>query len=261
MDDPSRSITSSRTSQSYRDALQRIAAQASDLIRAKPWLRITIGKLLWLNLALGCVVAVWAVSIRERNLAAERTRQQQCSYNLSVIALALRNYHNAYGSFPPAHVDDANGKPMHSWRVLILPFLGRSDLYGMYNFNEPWDSPGNRALLASMPKAYACPSESTSMAGRGLTSYVAVTGPGTVFPDGAAVSIAALKNGGSSTVIATEADNMRVGWTEPRDLDVRTMSLDVTDPRRAHASNRHPGAVGMAFADGETVWIDEAKTP
>ena len=36
---------------------------------------------------------------------------------------------------------------MHSWRVLLLPYLDRSDLYKAYDFTEPWDGPNNRKLL------------------------------------------------------------------------------------------------------------------
>ncbi len=43
--------------------------------------------------------------------------------NLKQISLALLNYENRYGTFPPAYVADKNGRPMHSSRVLILPCL------------------------------------------------------------------------------------------------------------------------------------------
>ena len=36
------------------------------------------------------------------------------------LGLALLAYERAYGSFPPAYVADANGKPLYSWRVLIF---------------------------------------------------------------------------------------------------------------------------------------------
>jgi translation elongation factor EF-Tu-like GTPase len=61
--------------------------------------------------------------------------------------LAVANYHETYGCFPPAYVADRDGKPMHSWRVLILPFLEQQELYHAYNFAEPWDGPNNRKLM------------------------------------------------------------------------------------------------------------------
>ena len=96
------------------------------------------------------------------------------------ILLALHNYHSEYNALPPAYVADANGKPMHSWRVLILPYMEQSALYNRYKFNEPWNGPNNITLLNSMPSIFACPSRFSNPTN--LTSYVAVTGPGTMFP-------------------------------------------------------------------------------
>src|SRR5262245_3382414 len=65
-----------------------------------------------------CGLLLPAVSV-----AREPARRMQCLNNLKQIALALHNYDATYGSLPPAYIADASGKPMHSWRVLILPFL------------------------------------------------------------------------------------------------------------------------------------------
>ena len=78
----------------------------------------------------------------------ESPRRSQCRNNLKNIGLALHNYHEAHGCFPPAFVADANGKPMHSWRVLILPYLDQGPSRKMYSFNEPRDGPNNKKLSA-----------------------------------------------------------------------------------------------------------------
>ena len=44
-----------------------------------------------------------------------------CKNNFKQIWLGLQNYHERYGSYPPAYVADQNGRPTHSWRVLLLP--------------------------------------------------------------------------------------------------------------------------------------------
>jgi hypothetical protein len=67
--------------------------------------------------------------------------RMQCSNNLKPIGLALQIYHDQYGSFPPANIVDKDGRPMHSWRVLILPNIEQQKLYEAYNFDEPWDGP------------------------------------------------------------------------------------------------------------------------
>ena len=55
-------------------------------------------------------------------------RRNTCMNNLRNIAFALDNYYQAQGRYPPAFVPDSSGAPMHSWRVLILPYLDRKDL-------------------------------------------------------------------------------------------------------------------------------------
>src|SRR5579872_1042254 len=70
--------------------------------------------------------------------AREAARRAQCANNLKMIGLALAQYESQYGRFPPAYIADADGKPMHSWRVLILPYLDEESLYSEYDFSEPW---------------------------------------------------------------------------------------------------------------------------
>ncbi len=72
-------------------------------------------------LGIGTVlVALMLPSVRRGR---EPARQVQCKNNLRNIALALRNYETEYHALPPAFTVDAEGKPLHSWRTLILPYL------------------------------------------------------------------------------------------------------------------------------------------
>jgi prepilin-type processing-associated H-X9-DG protein len=77
--------------------------------------------------------------------AKEKTKQ---------IALAMHNFQSAYRTFPSAHSSDDSGKPLLSWRVHILPFLGENKLYEQFQLNEPWDSPANRKLIGQMPNVF-----------------------------------------------------------------------------------------------------------
>ena len=58
--------------------------------------------------------AVWMV-VPDVRSSREAARPSQCRNNLSQIGLALHNYRDRYGSFPPAFVADEHGRPMHSW--------------------------------------------------------------------------------------------------------------------------------------------------
>jgi hypothetical protein len=87
-------------------------------------------------------------------------RRMVCSNNLKQLGLALHNYHQTYGCFPPAYVADEDGRPMHhSWRVLVLPFLEQQQLYDQYRFDEPWDGPNNRKLAENVISIFHCPED------------------------------------------------------------------------------------------------------
>ena len=94
-------------------------------------------------------------------LRREGTKRIACNNNLRQISLALYNYEKADGCPLSAYIAGKNGRPMHSWRVLILPYLGDDTLFKRYNLNEPWDGPNNKKLLDSMPGFFACPATRT----------------------------------------------------------------------------------------------------
>ena len=71
--------------------------------------------------------------------------------NLKQIGLAMHNYHDARGRLPAAYTVDKDGKPLLSWRVLILPYTEEAALYKEFHLDEPWDSEHNKNLIARMP--------------------------------------------------------------------------------------------------------------
>ena len=81
---------------------------------------------------------------------------------------------------PPAFTVDQAGKPLHSWRVLILPYLGEKerDLYSKIRLDEPWDSDYNRQFQTETPDVYHCPSNPTTDA-----CYSVVVGPNSLFDE------------------------------------------------------------------------------
>jgi hypothetical protein len=183
--------------------------------------------------------------IRAVDQAREAARASQC-FCIKQIAVALYNYHDTYGSFPPAYVADATGKPMHSWRVLLLPFLEYSTLYQSYSMAEPWDGPNNRKLLDQRPSVYHCPSR---VCGPTLTSYVAIVGPKTAFPGSKATKLSDIRDGTSRTIMIAEVSNVDIAWTEPRDLDTESMSWVIDDPSKPSFSSPHSVGPAVIFAD------------
>jgi hypothetical protein len=99
---------------------------------------------------------------------------------LETIGKALHAYLDQYGRYPPAFVSGPDGKPWHSWRVLLLPYLNEAALYEQYKFNEPWDGPHNRQLLEKMPEVYRDPIYGARA--DFYAHYAAATGRDAVFP-------------------------------------------------------------------------------
>ena len=182
-------------------------------------------------------------------------QQSACQSNLKQIGLALDQYHQRFNSYPPAYVVDANGKRMHSWRVLILPFLGEQGLYAQYDMTQPWDSPNNIAVARRMPAVYGCPSD-ISADENSETSYLVVIGKGTAFPGSKAVKKTQFTDSLGSTVLVVESHASGIGWSEPKDLDASQMLFLINGGTgkgggAQEITSRHMGGASVLTADNE----------
>jgi hypothetical protein len=136
---------------------------------------------------------------------------------LKQIGFALGVYASDHDNrLPPAALRDKQGKPLLSWRVLLLPYLGHKDLYEEFRLDEPWDSAHNLALLERIPEVYktAFPDETEPF----TTRWQVLVGPGTAFelPQGASLRDD-FPDGVTNTIIVIEARHP-VPWTKPADL-------------------------------------------
>jgi hypothetical protein len=194
--------------------------------------------------ALACVPLTWLT--RAVNLARESARSMNCMGHLKQLGLALLNYESRYGCFPPAYVADAKGKPLYSWRVLLMAEVDRTDgwfggrLASGFRFDEPWDSPNNSKLHGLPADILHCPSDPATAESNG-TNFVAVVGPGTIFPsDGTSRRLADVTDGPENTLIVVEVVNAGMHWMEPRELDWETMSFRLNDRTHPSVSSMHP---------------------
>jgi hypothetical protein len=172
--------------------------------------------------------------------------------NLKRIAQALNAYASHYGSYPPPAVLDARGKPMHSWRVLILPYLGEEVLYAAYDMSKPWDSAENASLRARMPAVFLSPG-ATFSAAQDESSYMLVTGPGTMFPPSGTVARNAVADGEGNTLLVVETNIQNVPWTEPQDLDIAKLPAQIG--ALGGIGGVHAGGAAAVFVDGEAAWL------
>lgn len=152
--------------------------------------------------------------------ARQGSRRSMCMNNLKQIALAMQNYERAHGTLPPPFVADAKGKPKHSWRVLLLPYLEEESLFKQYNFDEPWDGPNNSKLAAHMPDIYRCPSNLKEPSNTATeTHYFVAAGPKTAFPS-KGLPTNAISDGAANTILVIEASGLHRSWLDPRALSL-----------------------------------------
>jgi prepilin-type processing-associated H-X9-DG protein len=187
---------------------------------------------------------------------AESSARRECVRNLMQIALAMHNYIDRHKSFPPSYSADAAGKPLLSWRVLILPFLEANDLYKEFHLDEPWDSPHNKALIPRMPDVFACPSTRGGPLASGTTTYKRPFGEAIGVPATKGLTIKEVTDGTSNTIMIVDAPvDQAVEWTRPVDWDVPASA----DAKAILA--RHVGGSNTAFMDGSARFLRDTIKP
>ncbi|WP_437202285.1 DUF1559 family PulG-like putative transporter [Planctomicrobium sp. SH664] len=168
--------------------------------------------------------------------AREAARRSQCQNNLKQIGLALHNYHDTHGIFPPGfsfnlpdftspHVTNANAKSLIGWQVMIFPYIDQAPLYNEIQstgaFDKRWlaVTAFTTSLAKSRIPAYLCPSDtfggintSSNGLGYGGTNYAGCYGgdfgpnwTGILFPN-SAIRIRDVTDGTSLTMLVGERE-------------------------------------------------------
>jgi hypothetical protein len=170
-----------------------------------------------------CVLAVFSVERMHR-----RAEQLTSENNLKQLAHALHKYNDARQRLPDhAIVDQETGKPLLSWRVALLPFLGEKELYDQIRLDESWDSDHNRQFWDKIPAVYQLRGKPTD----GTTYYQVFQGDGALFANvekyqagtptefwrGTKYYLQNIPNGPQNTIFAVEAAKL-VNWMKPEDI-------------------------------------------
>ncbi len=215
------------------------------MMRVSPKRGFTLIELLVVLAIIGVLLAFLFPAVRTSREAPRRT---QCRGFFKQMGLALHNYHDAYGAFPPAYTVDANGDRLHSWRTLILPYLNQKALYDQIDLSKPWNDPANAAALKESILQYGCPSAKVPNAS---TTYLAVVTPESILRPVASCSISDVKDGTSNTLLLIEVDAAHaVPWMAPTDADeALLLSFD------SKFKLSHSGGLHGLFGDGAVKFL------
>ena len=178
-----------------------------------------------------------------------------CKNNLKQIGLALHNSHAQYKTFPPAFVNGPDGKPWHSWRVLILPFLDEEKLYAEYRFDEPWNGPHNSLLLKRRPDVFCCVTAKPHIPS-GHTTYSAIVSDETAWPGPAGVSVQDIHDGMSNTILVVEVRDAGIPWLAPDDLSLEEACVAPAETPGRLPSSWHTGGLNVLMGDGTVRFVN-----
>ena len=204
-----------------------------------------------------CSGLVLAGVHRARLAAAE----SKCANNLRQIGLALHQFHDSNGAFPPG-VSVQNGKaemPFLGWSARLLPYLEQSSMWqsttaAFVKDRVFWTAPHELVRSQVMP-VFSCPLDwrldrsypvSIGRAEIALTSYLGVEGlnqqsrDGIVFMD-SKVRFADIRDGSSNTLIVGErppSADLDFGWWYAGWGLKKNGTADLSLGMRAQASGR-----------------------
>jgi hypothetical protein len=197
--------------------------------------------------------------------ARQAARRVHCMNQLQEIGAAMLRHEDTTGVLPAA-ITGADGTPLLSWRVAILPYIEQKSLYEQFHLDEPWDSEHNRSLIPLMPLVYACPSADMKP---GRTTYLLLDGPGAAFEPknlraGAEGRIRGLQrlgigNKSEFSIMVVEAPAGRaVEWTRPAELSLSPRAAAaLADPKSGHGG----GGILALHSDGQVLNLRPAAEP
>jgi hypothetical protein len=170
----------------------------------------------------GGVAGILLIPLGFRSAASSKAASQN---NLKQIMLALHNYHDTWKTFPPAVVNDAAGKPLYSWRVLVLPHMEQKALYDRFDKTKAWDDPANLAVSNTMLPTFRSPLDSSL--DPSAASYFVIIGQHTPFPPDRPSGLSGITDGTSNTIGVVELKGIGGSWAAPIDPKLESIAMSI----------------------------------
>jgi prepilin-type N-terminal cleavage/methylation domain-containing protein/prepilin-type processing-associated H-X9-DG protein len=121
----------------------------------------TLIELLVVIAIIGTLMGLFLPAVQRVRETAARLR---CKNNLKQIGLALHNYHDRLGSFPPGYQsqvasDNSDLGPGWGWAALLLDDLEQDNLKRQIRFDLQISDPANARVRVMVLPIFVCPSE------------------------------------------------------------------------------------------------------
>ena len=206
-----------------------------------------------LFVVIAIIATLVALIVPARRSAGPAARRLECQNNVKQIAMALLNYTTQNHVLPPAYTVDADGKPLHSWRTLILPYLDQATLYKKIDLTKAWDDPVNAEAFQTKISVFRCP---LAIGPESHTTYMAVVTSNSCIRPTEPRSLLDITDDQAQTLLVIEVDSDHaVPWMAPRDADESLILALGSKLKMAHG-----GGINAAFVDGRTEFLDANLT-
>jgi len=84
--------------------------------------------------------------------------QMQSRNNLKMLGLGAHSYHDVHKrTLPAGGTFDANGRAMHGWQTMLLPYVDGDAIFKKVDFTVPWNDARNAAAIQSEVSVFMNP--------------------------------------------------------------------------------------------------------
>ena len=220
-----------------------------------PWPKPTPRAIFTLRSRTRMMADEFAFSVLHALDAAQETGgRQTCFERIRRIALAMLFYECDHGILPPAYSSDADGNPLHSWRVLLLPYLGQQRLYDKIRLDQPWDSPHNKQFHEEAIAFYQCPSAELAP---GQTTYSVVVGPDTAFQGSEGKTLASFGPNSATMILVVERYEPAC-WMDPnQNIPQAHAEVGINMKKGDYVGSQHTVGAGFGLRDGAVRFLSQ----